>query len=161
MCGTKVLLLLLVLRGGSTENHFPIGICNEICTMVGLYLFWGFNLCCPREKIFLGQSCQHSILTNLISTSVKHEILIQSLHSSKIPRFWQAKIGHGILASKNLVLMKYPEILTGAKLQISIRCRPKIFVFFKNSRILTSKIGHWFLVSKTWFLWNNPRFWRV
>ena len=31
--------------------------------MAGPYLFWGFNLCCPREKIFLGQSCQYSIFT--------------------------------------------------------------------------------------------------
>ena len=45
---------------------------------------------------------------------------------------------------KNMVLMKYPKILTGVLLDILKNCRPKIFVLFKNPKILTSKIGHGF-----------------
>ena len=41
-----------------------------------------------------------------------------------------------------MVLMKYPKILTGVLLDILIQCRPKIFVLFKNPKILTSKIDH-------------------
>ena len=44
---------------------------------------------------------------------------------------------------KNIVLMKYPKILTGVLLDILQKCRPKIFVLFKNPKILTSKIGQW------------------
>ena len=40
--------------------------------------------------------------------------------------------------------MKYPKILKGAKPNISIRCKPDIFVRFKSPKILTSKIGHGF-----------------
>ena len=44
---------------------------------------------------------------------------------------------------KNMVLMKYPKILTGVLLDILKKCRPKIFALFKNPKILTSKIGQW------------------
>ena len=54
-----------------------------------------------------------------------------------------------------------PKISTGAKPKISIRCKPNIFVLFKSPKILTSKSRPWVLASKTWFLWNSPRFWQV
>ena len=41
-----------------------------------------------------------------------------------------------------MALMKYPKNLTGVLLDILIQCRPKIYVLFKNPKILTSKIGH-------------------
>ena len=87
----------------------------------------------------------------------------KSLPFPKIPRFWREKVSHGFLASqkKHMVLMKYPKISTGAKLKISIRCKPNIFVLFKSPKILTSKSRPWVLASKTWFLWNSPRFWQV
>ena len=47
--------------------------------------------------------------------------------------------------------MKYPKISASAKPKISIRCKPNIFVVFKNPKILTSRTGNGFLVSKTWF----------
>ena len=50
----------------------------------------------------------------------------------------------GFLASINMVLMKYPKILKGAKPNISIRCKPDIFVLFKSPKILTSKSRPWF-----------------
>ena len=70
----------------------------------------------------------------------------KSLFSLKIPRFWQAKVGHGFFVSKNMVLMKYPKILTYAKPKISIRCKPNIFVLFESLKILTSK-------SRPWVFW--------
>ena len=47
------------------------------------------------------------------------------------------------------------------KPKISIRCKPNIFVLFKNHKILKSHTGNGFLVSKTWFLRNTPRFRQV
>ena len=108
-----------------------------------------------------------------ISTGVNPEILIQCrpnifalFNKPKILTSKSLPLGFGV---KNMVLMKYPKILTGAKPKISIRCKPNIFVPFKSPKILTSKIGHGFFclfgfflcVSKTWFLWNTPRFWQV
>ena len=91
-----------------------------------------------------------------------YNVGLMSLHSSKSPRFWQAKVGHGFLASKNEALMKHSKILTRANPKISIRCKPNISVLFKSPKILTSKSKTWvFWVSKTWFLWNTPRFWQV
>ena len=65
------------------------------------------------------------------------------------------------LASKNMVLMKYPKNLTGVLLEILIQCRPKISVLFRNPKILTSKIGHGFLASRNMLLIKQARFWRV
>ena len=66
------------------------------------------------------------------------------------------------LAAKNMVLMKYPKILTGVLLEILIQCRPNIFVRFKKKpKISTSHTDNVFLVSKTWFLRNTPRFRQV
>ena len=87
-----------------------------------------------------------------------------SLHSSKSPRFWQAKVGHGLFCVKKMVLKKYPKILTCANPKISIRCKPNISVLFKSPKILTSKsrtFFFFFVVSKKWFLWNSPRFSQV
>ena len=75
-----------------------------------------------------------------------YNVGLVSLHSSKSPRFWQAKVGHGFLASKNMSLMKYSKILTRANPKISIRCKPNISVLFKSPKILTSK-------SRTWVFW--------
>ena len=49
-----------------------------------------------------------------------------------------------VFGVKHLVLKKYPKILTSVLLDILKTCRPKIFVLFKNPKILTSKIGHGF-----------------
>ena len=80
-----------------------------------------------------------------------------SLHSSKSPRFWQAKVGHGLFCVKKMVLKKYPKILTCANPKISIRCKPNISVLFKSPKILTSKSRTWFFGVKKWFLWNSPK----
>ena len=58
---------------------------------------------------------------------------------------------------KNLVLEKYPKILTGVKPRILIQCRPKFFTLLKNPEILTSQVGHEFLVSKNIVLIKNPK----
>ena len=42
-----------------------------------------------------------------------------------------------------------------------IQCRPRIFAFFKIPRFWQKKVGHGYLASKTWFLWNTTRFWQV
>ena len=65
--------------------------------------------------------------------------------------------GHGVLVLENLVLEKYPKILTGVKPRILIQCRPKICTLFKNPEILTSQVGHEFLVSKNIVLIKNPK----
>ena len=89
------------------------------------------------------------------------------LFSLKIPRFWQTKVGHGFFVSKNMVLMKYPKILTYAKPKISIRCKPNIFVLFESPKILTSKSRPWVFgvkkkkKKKKMLLWNTPRFWHL
>ena len=61
------------------------------------------------------------------------------------------------LASKNMVLMKYPMILRGVLLDILIQCMPKNSVLFKSPKILTSKIGHGFLASKFMVLMKYPK----
>ena len=80
-----------------------------------------------------------------------------SLYSLKVPRFWQAKVGHGFFGVQNMALMKYPKNLTGVLLDILIQCRPKISVLFKNQKLLTSKIGHGFLVSINMVLMKYPK----
>ena len=42
-----------------------------------------------------------------------------------------------------MVLIKCPKILTGAKPEILIQCKPNFFVLFKNLKILTSKSRPW------------------
>ena len=59
---------------------------------------------------------------------------------------------------KNMVLMKYPKILTGVLLlDILIKCRPKIVVLFKNPKILTRKIGHGFFGVKKYGSYETPK----
>ena len=84
-----------------------------------------------------------------------------SLHSSKAQHFDKQKLVIGFWRQKNMVLMKYPKILTGVLLDILIQCRPKISVLFRNPKILTSKIGHGFLTSRNMVPIKQPRFWRV
>ena len=101
-----------------------------------------------------------------ISTGVKNKILIQCRPKIfalfKNPKILTRKSRPSwVLGIKNMVLMKYPKISASAKPKISIRCKPNIFVVFKNPKILTSRTGNGFLVSKTWFLWNTPRFRQV
>ena len=67
----------------------------------------------------------------------------------------------GFFGVKNIVLMKYPKILTGILRDILIQCRPKISVLFRNPKILTSKIGDGFLASRNMVLIKQPRFWWV
>ena len=64
--------------------------------------------------------------------------------------------------SKNLLLNKYPKILTCVKPGIFIQCRPKVFALVENPKILTSQEALGVLCRKTWFLLRNtPRFWHV
>ena len=82
----------------------------------------------------------------------------------KSPKILTSKIGHGFflfvcffVCVKNMVLVKYPKILTGVLLDILKNCRPKIFVLFKNPKILTSKIGHGFFGVKNMVLMKYPK----
>ena len=79
----------------------------------------------------------------MISTGIKPGILIQcrpkSLHSSKIPRFWQAKVGHGFLASKKLVLMKYQRFWQLFYLTFWYNVGPKSFFSLKIPRMWQAK----------------------
>ena len=85
----------------------------------------------------------------------------QNLSFLKNPKILISKIGHFFLASKNMVLMKYPKILTAVLLEILIQYRPKISVLVRNPKILKSKIGHVFLASRNMVLIKQPRFRRV
>ena len=87
----------------------------------------------------------------------RYDVSPISLYSLKVPRFWQAKVGHGFFGVKNMVFMKYPKILTGVLLDIVIKCRPKIVVFFKNPKILTRKIGHEFFGGKKYGSYEIPQ----
>ena len=78
----------------------------------------------------------------MLNLRFRYDVSPISLYSLKVPRFWQAKVGHGLFGVKNMVLMKYPKILTGVLLDILIKCRPKIVVLFKSPKIFTRKIGH-------------------
>ena len=63
----------------------------------------------------------------------------------------------GFFGVKNMVFMKYPKILIGVLLDIMIKCRPKIVVFFKNYKILTRKIGHEFFGGKKYGSYEIPQ----
>ena len=63
----------------------------------------------------------------------------------------------GFLASINMVLMKYPKMLKGAKPKISIRCKPDIFVLFKSPKILTSKSRPWVIWGQNMVLMKYPK----
>ena len=44
---------------------------------------------------------------------------------------------------QNMVLMKYPKILTGVLPEILIQCRPKIYVLFRNPKIFDKQNRPW------------------
>ena len=57
-----------------------------------------------------------------------------------------------VLGVKNLLLNKYPKILTCVKPGIFIQCRPKVFALVENPKILTSQVGLGCFVSKNMVL---------
>ena len=92
----------------------------------------------------------------------RYDVSPISLYSLKVPRFWQAQVGHGFFWRQKHGSYEIPQDFDRpAKPKISIRCKPNIFVLFKNPKILKSHTGNGFLVSKTWFLRNTPRFRQV
>ena len=85
-----------------------------------------------------------------------YDVSPKSLHSLKSPRFWQAIQAMGFRCPKKN-LLKYRKVSTGAKHKISIRCKPNIFVLFKNPKILTRKSRPWAFASKNMVLMISPK----
>ena len=74
----------------------------------------------------------------VLNLRFRYDVSPMSFYALKIPRFWQVTQAMGFCA-KNLVLKKYPKISISAKLKISMRYKPNIFVVFKSPKILTNK----------------------
>ena len=85
-----------------------------------------------------------------------------SLYFLKVPRFRQAKIGHGFFSASKIWFfwntLRFWQVIY---LTFWYNIGPKSLYSLKIPRFWQVKYAMGFWRQKTCFLWNNPRFWRV